>query len=377
MRAATGLARGPQPDPALAARAVGAAMDRAGLAHPAAVLLYLTSDFAADPQPAIAAAARTAGCLQVTGCTAAGVFTEEDWVLDAPAAAALVLGDGWGLHPAHPHGGPHPDHTLTLAAPNALDLHWLSAGGARFGGVSGDATGQGPYSVWCGGRGQAAGRCELALHGPDLELRVGVSQGIRPLCQPALVEEVQGHDVCRVGGDTALASLVRELPLSARAPERIPTHLLMAGLTYGAPEHALEEGRFHLLPLVGVNSDDKSITVAGELSPGQPLFWALRQPQAAEHDMRALVDRLHDGAAPTPAFALMFPCIGRGPWFYGGQDRDILALTRRFPDLPVIGFYGNGEIAHLDGANRLLQYSVVLGLGYDRSQAGMPGGAHV
>lgn len=168
----------------------------------------------------------------------------------------------------------------------------------------------------------------------------------------------------------------------------------MAGVTYGEPEHALEEGRFHLLPVVGVNTDDKSVTVAGELSPGLDLFWALRQPQAAEHDMRTMVRRLSDDTCPSqlpdhpktdlapsgegsaqctepgarpaaPAFGLMFPCLGRGPWFYGGEDRDIQALTSRFPDMPLIGFYGNGEIAHLDGANRLLQYSVVLALGYE------------
>ena len=58
----------------------------------------------------------------------------------------------------------------------------------------------------------------------------------------------------------------------------------------------------------------------------------------------------------------MFPCMGHGPLFYGGQDRDIHALARRFPKMPLLGFYGNGEMAHRDGANRLLQYSVVLGL---------------
>jgi small ligand-binding sensory domain FIST len=30
--------------------------------------------------------------------------------------------------------------------------------------------------------------------------------------------------------------------------------------------------------------------------------------------------------------------------------------------MPLPGFYGNGEIAHFDGANRLLQYSTVLAL---------------
>lgn len=358
MRVATGLAQGRIPDTALATEAVNTALERAGLEYPQAVLLYLTSDFAQDPKPAIAAAARAARCLQVTGCAAAGVFTEEDWVLDAPAAAAMVFGDGISLYPTHGEAG----QTLTLSAPNALDLHWLNGGGPRYGGVSGDATGRGPYSVWMGGRVQPAGRCELVLGGGNL--RVGVSQGIRPLSRPAAVERVRGHDVCVVGGDTALGTLVRELPLSVRAPERIPTHLLMAGITFGEPDHALEEGRFHLLPVVGVNMDDQSITVAGPISPGLALFWALRQPQAAEHDMRAMIHRLSDDGSPPPAFGLMFPCLGRGPWFYGGEDKDIQAVTRRFPDMPLIGFYGNGEIAHLDGANRLLQYSVVLALGY-------------
>jgi small ligand-binding sensory domain FIST len=131
----------------------------------------------------------------------------------------------------------------------------------------------------------------------------------------------------------------------------------------------MEEGRFHLLPVVGVNAADKSITVAAELPPGIDLFWAMRQPQAAEYDMRAMLQRMAPADPAPPAFGLMFPCIGRGPWFYGGRDRDIEVVKQKYPDLPLIGFYGNGEIAHTDGANRLLQYSVVLGLGYDANTA--------
>lgn len=369
MKAGSGLAQGRVADPALAEQAVSAAMERAGLSHPEAVLLYLSADFAHDPQPAIAAAARAADCLQVVGCTAAGVFTDADWVLDAPAAAALVLGDGAGLRAAgkgeaNGAGDTSPDAppVLTLAAPNALDMQWIEAGGRRFGGVSGDATGQGPYSVWSGGRGQPIGRCELELTGVAAE--IGVSQGARPISKPVPIDRVEGHDIQALGGMAALANLVRDLPLSLRAPEKIPTHLLMAGIPYGEPENALAEGRFHLLPVVAVDADDQSVTVAGRLQPGLRLFWALRQPQAAQQDMNTMLSRLADGHPDTPAFALMFPCMGRGAYFYGGEDKDIQSLARRFPGMPFIGFYGNGEIAHLDGANRLIQYSVVLSLGY-------------
>ncbi len=361
MKAGSGLAQGRHPAPALATRAVEAAMARAGLTHAQAVLLYLSADFAHEPQAAITAAARAANCTQVTGCTAAGVFSDEDWVLDAPAAAAMVLGEGLALQPPAPGSGP----VLTFAAPNALDLHWLRNGGARFGGVSGDASGQGPYTVWSGGRASQAGRCELALTGADL--RIGVSQGIRPLSNPARIGRVEGHNVRVVDGEPALSTLTRELPLSERAPERIPTHQLLAGIPYGAPERAVEEGRFHLLPVISANPDDRSVTVAGRLETGLDLFWARRLPLAAEQEMRVMLDRLSQERANQPRFGLIFPCMGRGPYFYDGIDRDLQILKQCFPRMPFAGFYGNGEIAHLDGANRLLQYSVVLGLGYDHT----------
>ena len=367
MKVASGLAQGSHAEAGLAAAAVQMAMTRAKLSHAQAVLLYLTADFAHDPQPAITAAARASNCLQVAGCTTAGVFTDADWVLDAPAAAALVLGDGLATRPLHEDSGAPGERlespqVLTFAAPNALDLHWLMAGGRRFGGVSGDASGQGPYTVWSHGRAQQAGRCELALTGAHLQ--VGVSQGIRPISRPARIGRVEGNDLRMIGGQSALSSLVRELPLGMRATERIPTHLLMAGVTYGAPETALQEGRFQLLPVITANPDDRSVTVAGRLEPGLDLFWAMRQPRAAEQDMRAMLSHLGQAQPGKPRFGLMFSCVGRGPYFYGGEDRDLQALQQAYPGMPFIGFYGNGEIANLDGDNRLLQYSVVLGLGY-------------
>jgi len=359
MRAASGLAQGRQAEAALVTEAVRIAMHTAELDIAQSVVLYLSSDFARDPQPAIAAAARAGGCTQVAGCTAAGVFDQHDWVLDAPAAAALVLGDGAHLHPQHADS----HSVLTFCAPNALDLAWLQSGPPRFGGVSGDATGQGLFSVWQNARLRDDGRAELSLHGADS--RIDFSQGIQPLTQPQPLDRVAGHDVQVIGGRKALPSLAAELPLSVRAPARIPTHLLMAGIPYGDPHNAVAEGRFHLLPVVAVNSDDQSVTIAGQLSPGQALFWALRKPKAAADDMSAMLDRFDAATAAPPRFGLMFPCMGRGPMFYGGEDRDQKILAERYPGLPFIGFYGNGEIAHFDGANRLLQYSTVLALGYD------------
>lgn len=357
MNIATGLAINPAPSTDLARQAVAMAMEKAGLEIANSVLLFLTPEFARDPQPALLAASKAANCMQIMGCTAAGIFTETDWVLDTPAAAAMVFGGGVGLAPVT---APSPtDRILTIAAPNAINATWLSGPGLRYGGVSGDATGQGPFKVWCGGKVASNGRCEATIRGAAGA--IGVSQGIRALTRPLEVTQVNGYDVTVLGNQPALNILARELPLEAREMDRIPLHLLMAGVVFGEPATAVAEGRFRLVPIISANPDDRSVTLSARLDPGERLFWALRQPLAAERDMRIALEHLGQQMG-APSFGLLFPCMGRGPSFYGGVDRDLELFTQTFPGMPVIGFYGNGEIGPLSGITQLFQYSAVVGL---------------
>ncbi len=143
---ATGIAIGHALDPALAADAVNKAMRQLEISTANAVVLFLTSEFASDPLPAIRAAAKAASCTQVIGCSAPGIFTQEDWVLDAPAAAAMVFCRNIRLQPILDANAD--SWILALTAPNAINANWITAPGQRFGGVSGDAIGQGPFSVW-------------------------------------------------------------------------------------------------------------------------------------------------------------------------------------------------------------------------------------
>ncbi len=358
MTIATALARGLRPTEDIAHQAVASAMERAQLTHANSVLLFLTPEFARDPQPSLRAASKAANCMQVIGCSAAGIFTDEDWVLDIPAAAAMVFGGGVALAPAHDIAAD--TLVLSLAAPNAINSAWIKAPGQRFGGVSGDATGQGPFKVWCGAKVSAQGHCENLIQGAHG--LVGVSQGIRALSAPLEITQVSGYDVISLTAQPALNILARELPLEVREQEHLPLHLIMAGVIFGEPEHAISEGRYRLTSIISTNADDRSVTLSSRLAPGDRLFWALRQPLAAERDMRITLDRMDQQMNETPDFGLFFPCMGRGPYFYGGVDRDLDLVKARYPGMPMIGFYGNGEIGPLNGENEIFQYSAILGL---------------
>ena len=358
MSVASGLAIGSVATPELAASAVAQAMQRADISHANSVLLFLSSEFAHDPQPALLAASRQSQCMQIVGCSAAGIFTEHDWVLDSPAAAAMVFGGELSLSAAHSPAAD--DLILALTAPNAIDTNWIGAPGERFGVVSGDATGHGPYKVWRSGKVSSSGRCEMLIHGARGVM--GASQGIRALTAPTPITGVNGFDLLSIGRQSALNLLARELPLEVRELDHIPLHLIMAAVTFGEPSTAFFEGRYRLVQVISTNTDDRSVTLSARLTEGEQMFWALRQPLAAERNMRVTLDRTEQLLAATPQFGMLFSSMGRGPSFYNGIDRDLELVTQRYPGMPLIGCYGNGEIAWLNSANQLLQYASVLGL---------------
>lgn len=356
---ATGLSHGDKPYTEHAERAVKQALDSAGLERANGVLLFLTPEYAAAPEVAIRAAARTAGTLQVIGCTGAGVLTEQEWILDSPGAAAMVFGDDLQLQRVDErYSGDEP--ALSLCTPAGMMAEWLDVPGPRIGGISGDIYGHGPFKVWSDARINDSGHADCLVAGTH-----GVvlgSQGVHALTAPIEVAEVEGRDVVRMGNYPALDVLVQSLPEQVRQLRSLPYHLLAGGVTFGDPDTAIREGRYKLNHIISANLSDQSITLSDPLHPGERLFWAMRDALSAERAMAQTIEMARAELQNDPDFAFLFPCMGRGPNFYGNRDRDLEQLKARFPGMPIIGFYGNGEIGPLDGINHLYQYSAILGL---------------
>lgn len=329
MKVASSLASGPHPLPELAATAVRDALARAELTRADSVLLFLTRDFARHAQPALVAAARAAGSLQVSGCTAYGLLTEAGWLLDQSGAAALVVGET--ETPAKP-GAP----LLSFSGHNALPWGWQD-GAPRAGLLDSDA------AAWAHGR-LADDSCAEA-HLPGLHARIACSTGLRLLGEPVAVDAASGYDLQRCGGLSASASLQRCLPAELR--QNPPLHQIVVVIESGMPG----------VPILGLNGDG-SLSLAAALTAGDQIRWAIRQPLAAEQDMRQSLLAAVD-PEKRPDFAVMFSCLGRGPLFYGNEDRDLLAFREQFPGVPLIGAYGSGQIASVDGENRLFRNAVV------------------
>jgi small ligand-binding sensory domain FIST len=249
---------------------------------------------------------------------------------------------------------------LSFCTPSGLTAEWLDAPVSRLGAVAADVVANTPFAVWSGGRIAEGGQVDAVIAGA--RHAITVSQGVRALTAPIEVAEVQGYEVVRLGNYPALNVLVKSLPGGAQDMDEIPLHMLIGGVTIGDPDTAIRDGRFRLNHIVGANLDNRSITLSRPLNQGERLFWAMRDALASERDMHEAADRAQEKLGGPPDFAIMFPCVGRGPSFYGNRDRDVELIKSRYPGLPFIGCYPSGEIGPLDGENALHQYSTILGL---------------
>ncbi len=340
MKVASSLVSGLYPTPELAADAVHNALQGAGLQRADSVLLFLTRDYVRHAQPAIVAAARAAGTLQVSGCTAFGLLNERGWLLDQPGAAALVF-----AHPAPPAAADDTQPLLSFSGQHTLPYAW-QAMPERAGLLDAEAV------TWSHGRIAEQPGAETRLSG--LRTRLCLSTGLRLLNLPLTVNAAAGYDLRRLGGLAPLDSLRRHLPAELRADP--PLHQIAIVREMGAPA----------VPILTANADC-SLTLAEPLEIGEHVHWAIRQPLSTEQDMRQSLlaapqgDFLRGAVDPEkrPDFALMFSCLGRGPLFYGNDDRDLLVFREQFPGVPLIGAYGSGQIAPAGGRNRLFQNTVV------------------
>ena len=356
LKVATGIAKGKKTTPDLAAKAIEIAMEKVGMQTAQSALLFLTSEFASDPQSAIKAASITASSTQIIGCSASGIFTEDEWILDGAAAAAMVFSED--IFSNNKDTIKNSTHLLTLTAPNAINSSWLDNNKYRFGGVSGDATGRGPFSVWQSGKGQSLGYCELGIN--NCKLTVGASHGLKFISSPSKITKCKEYDLLSIANKPALESLNATYQKENFNDDDLPYHLLM--VAHAKTSKAFERGDYQLASIIITNTETGTITLSNELQENDWLCWTIRDISSAQTDIVKTANTLHDNLKSPPEFALLFSCLGRGPYFYNGNDQDLSLIKTLFPKLPIIGFYGNGEIAPILGKNTLLQYSAVLSL---------------
>ena len=270
--------------------------------HTERCFTFLTSEFAKGPDPAIKAAVKAAACTQVIGCSAPGIFPEEDWVLDSPAAA-MVFSDTATLSVTEKEAA---SLLLTFAAPNAINSTWLNhplhQPTPRFGSISGYATGQGAFSVRQNGKGAQQGYCEVAIQKATSAFKA--SHGLKVISEPKRISGVKQHQLLSIGGIEAVASLNAAWYKLSNQHHQPLRHQLVA-IYAKERETSTEEDDYHVATILTSNDDDGVVTLSKALETGNWISWALRDVNTAQVGMVKTANKLRVSLMADPSFALL------------------------------------------------------------------------
>jgi small ligand-binding sensory domain FIST len=362
------------------------ALERSGAPSADWAVVFITSAHRPHFAAMLAEIQKTLGTDFVAGCSAWGVLTGTEEVEGRPAVAVLaVRSDGLtastflatlGEEERSGAAGEvarqvkDPRDGLLVLLPDASVArpdHLLHEIGRALPGCdavgaasSGDPAVTGTFQFY--GRNVASKALAGLYLAGDLRRSIGITQGCQPLGPPARITAGDGNVILELDGRPALEVLRSRLPGPlAGSLDRLGGHLFV-----GLPPDPLQEeilpGEYLVRHLLGIDEGRGALVVAATVRAGEPLYVVLREAQAARQDLKEMLKRLGSSARHAARFGFYFNCAARGSSLYGMPGIDTAFISSALGDLPIIGFFGNAEIAPLRGRNRVFTYTGVLAL---------------
>ena len=203
----------------------------------------------------------------------------------------------------------------------------------------------------------------VGAHLPGAEVHPLVAQGCRPVGDPYTITRADGNLIVELGGRPPLARL-RELAATLSARDR---DLLARGAHLGLviDEYQAEPGQgdFLIRGIAGADPGSGAIAVGAEVETGQTVQFHVRDARSADEDLRRALER---GAAALggrrAAGALLFTCTGRGSRMFAEPDHDAGLVARMLGEIPLAGFFCDGELGPVGRQNFLHTFTASIAL---------------
>ena len=334
-------------------------------------LLYATAELANHLGDILAFLQARTGVEDWSGTVGLGVAASGTEYHGVPALAVLVAalpGDGYRILPTlrdslEPlrqscgawlaqrtplfgiaHGDPRNPHVAEIVASLSNETSVFLAGGLT--------ASQSGFPQIAGG--VTEGGLSGVLFAPELPVVCGLSQGCTPIGGVRSITEAEDNVIKSIDGRPAFEVFREDIgELLARDLSRV------AGYIFAAfPIAGTDTGDYLVRNLTGIDPERGWIAVGETVAAGQPIMFCRRDHAAAVEDLKRMLADVKKRAGGAPKAALYYSCVARGPNLFGPDSEELKLIRDELGDLPLAGFFGNGEISN----NRLYGYTGVLAL---------------
>ncbi len=243
-----------------------------------------------------------------------------------------------------------------------MGLDYAFPRGAKIGGLASGGHQPESNAIYISHNTYDYGASVLSLRG-DIAVDTIVAQGCRPIgqrmqitsCERNMLYQLDGRDIFEV-----LREMFQQLN---ERDQRLAQSSLFLGVVMDEFKDDPQLGDFLIRNILGVDAQGGALAVGEILKEGQTAQFHLRDAETSSQDLNEMLTQYSEDRTPgAGAGALLFQCLGRGSYLYGRPDHDTDMFRDKVGDLPLSGFFCNGEIGQVSGSTYLHGYTSSFGI---------------
>ena len=372
--------------------------------RPTLGFLYITDHFANQAEELLAyLSAELPGITDWAGTTGVGIASNNVEYFDEPALAVMLCEldtENYrvfsGVAPLSPrfqartaliHADPStPDlndliEELSLRTTSEQVFGGLTASRSRAVQFAASADGTMP------GQGRRQGVFDGGLSGvafgPQIAMTSRITQGCLPLGKALKVTAAKHNLILALNDRPALDVLMQTLQLDLAHPQAIPAvRSTLVGLGPAIAEGGTQAGTpligttghfaddVRVRHIIGLDPQRRAVAIAEPVQVGMSLAFCQRDAQAARADLKRICAEVREMLEPQEqslavatalagtqaeshahpargiAGAIYISCAGRGGPHFGADSAELQIVRSALGDVPLVGFFAAGEIAH-------------------------------
>ncbi len=199
------------------------------------------------------------------------------------------------------------------------------------------------------------GQLSGVVFNDDIPIISGLSQACTPIGQTHMLTDCDNHMAISIDNRPALDVFKEEIgDVLARDVNRA------AGYIFAAfPVRGSDTADYIVRNIIGIDPQNNMLAIGDQMKPQTPIMFCRRDGRAAARDMQRMLEDIKKRTGnTTPRGGIYISCMGRGRHLFGDEAREMKMIGEVFGEIPIVGFYSNGEIA----GQRLYSYTGVLAL---------------
>lgn len=218
------------------------------------------------------------------------------------------------------------------------------------GGMASGAHSPGDNRILLGSECFAEGAVAALVQGP-VRLRTVVSQGCRPIGRHYVVTKAERNVIYELGGRPALLQLKELFDTLPNCEKLLVQSGLHVGRVVSEYQERFEQGDFLVRNVVGIDPAAGAVAVGDYIRVGQTVQFHIRDQETADAELKQLLTAAAQTPGAAPSGALLFTCNGRGRRLFQQADHDAAAVSAALGEIPLAGFFAQGELGPIGGQN--------------------------